>query len=91
MSTSFGEPPDFLSAALKLSTEKVKVNDEVSQNYPKVRVLIEELQKLLCPKWRLKESPIAQKYLDVYEIAIYAFNVISASFFFFVVNCQQRG
>jgi hypothetical protein len=31
MSTSFGEPLDLLSAALKLRTEKVKVLDEVSQ------------------------------------------------------------
>jgi hypothetical protein len=31
VSTSFREPLDFLSAALKLSTEKVKVLDEVSQ------------------------------------------------------------
>jgi hypothetical protein len=31
VSTSFEEPPDFLSAALKLSTEKVEVLDEVSQ------------------------------------------------------------
>ncbi len=33
VSTSFSEPPDFLSATLKLSTEKTKILDEVSGGY----------------------------------------------------------
>jgi hypothetical protein len=46
VSNSFGEPPEFLSVALKLSKEKVKVLDEVSQGG----------RTLAGPSWTITET-----------------------------------